>query len=82
MFDSDGNTDLEKIRDMLSPTMAFTGTVDPAIFAFGTPDQVYSQVKEQIETMGDSFIAAPSCSIPANAPKENIDALYAAVDEL
>ena len=32
--------------------------------------------------MGDSFIASPSCSIPANAPKENIDAMYAAIDEL
>ena len=82
IFDSDGNTDLVATRDILGPTMGFTGTVHPAVFAFGTPDEVYNDVKEQIEVMGDSFIASPSCSIPANAPKENIDAMYAAIDEL
>ena len=82
IFDSDGNTDLAATRDILGPTMGFTGTVHPAVFAFGTPDEVYNDVKEQIEVMGDSFIASPSCSIPANAPKENIDAMYAAIDEL
>lgn len=82
IFDTDGGTDLEKVRDILGPTMAFTGTIEPATFAFGTPDQVYDAVKEQIEIMGDSFIVAPSCNFPANAPAANIDAMYAAVDEL
>ena len=81
IFDSDGNTDLEKTRDILGPVMAFTGTVHPAVFSFGTPDQVYSTVREQMATMGDSFIISPSCSIPANAPAENIDAMYAAATE-
>lgn len=82
IFDSDGNTDLIKTRDILGPKMAFTGTVHPATFAFGKPDEIYNEVKSQVEEMGDSFIASPSCSIPANAPKENIDAMYAAIDEL
>lgn len=82
IFDSDGSTDLEKTRDILGPIMGFTGTVHPADFAFGTPENVYKTVKDQVESMGDSFIASPSCSIPANAPKENIDAMYAAIDEL
>lgn len=82
IFDTDGNTDLEKTRDILGPIMAFTGTVHPSTFAFGTPDQVYDEAKAQVETMGDSFICSPSCSIPANAPKENIDALYSVIDEL
>ncbi len=82
IFDSDGNTDLIKTRDILGPKMAFTGTVDPANFAFGKPEQIYDEVKEQLAVMGDSFIASPSCSIPANAPAENIDAMYAAIDEL
>ena len=81
IFDSDGNTDLEKTRDILGPTMAFTGSVDPAMLAFGNPDDIYRVCREQIACMGDSFIVSPSCSIPANAPKENIDAMYAAVDD-
>ncbi len=79
IFDTDGTTDLELCRDILGPHMAFTGTVSPADMAFGSPDQVYKTIREQIETLGDSFIASPSCTIPANAPKENIDALYEAV---
>ena len=81
IFDTDGSTDLEKCRDILGPVMAFTGTVPPAVLAMGTPDEVYNTVREQIETLGDSFIASPSCTIPANAPKENIDAMYAAAAE-
>lgn len=81
IFDTDGFTDLYKVRDLLGGKMAFTGSVAPATMAFGTPDDNYQAVKEQIAEMGDSFIAAPSCSLPANMPRENIDAMYAAIDE-
>lgn len=82
IFDGDGFTDLYKMRDVLSDTMAFTGTIPPAVMAFGTPDENYRIVKQQIEEMGDSFIASPSCTLPPNMPRENIDAFYAAIDEL
>lgn len=82
LFDSDGKTDETKMRDLLGPVMAFTGSVEPATMAFGKPDQVYKEVKRQIEELGDSVVVSPSCTLPANAPKENIDAMYAAIDEL
>lgn len=81
LFDTDGFTELEKVRDTLSGTMGFTGNVPPAVMAFGTPEENYRTVKRQIEEMGDSFIAAPSCSLPPNMPRENLEAMYAAIDE-
>ena len=36
---------------------------------------------KQITEMGDSFILAPSCTLPANMPAANIDALYAAIED-
>lgn len=79
IFDSDGNTDFETMREVLGPVMAFTGSVEPATLAFGTPEAVYKEVRDQIETMGNSFIASSACTIPVNAPAENIEALYQAV---
>ena len=81
LFDSDGFTDLYKIRDTLGPVMAFTGSIAPATLAFGAPDEIYKEARKQITEMGDSFILAPSCTLPANMPAANIDALYAAIED-
>ena len=81
LFDSDGFTDLYKIRDTLGPTMAFTGSIAPATLVFGSPDEIYKEARKQISEMGDSFILAPSCTLPANMPAANIDALYAAIED-
>lgn len=78
---TDGGTDLKKVRDVLGGTMAFTGSIPPSVMAFGSPDDNYRIVKQQMEEMGDSFIAAPSCTLPANMPRENLQAIYAAIDE-
>lgn len=80
IFDSDGGTDLHKLLDMHGSRFAITGTIAPALLAFGTPDEVYSACRKQIEEMGPSFILAPSCTLPANTPKANIDAMYAAIE--
>ena len=80
LFDSDGGTDLIKLRDILGSRMAITGCIAPALMAFGKPDEIYEEAKREIEMMGDSFILAPSCTLPANMPKENIDAMYAAIE--
>ena len=81
IMDTDGATDLNKCRDILGPVMAFTGAVHPATMAFGNPDEIYKEVRNQIECLGDGFIASASCTIPPNAPEENMDALYAAVGD-
>lgn len=82
IFDTDGGTDLYKVRDILGSKMAFTGFIPPATMAFGTPDENYRFCKQQLEEMGDSYIVSPSCTFPANMPRENIEAFYAAVDEI
>jgi uroporphyrinogen decarboxylase len=78
IFDSDGGTDLYKLKDMLGSRMAITGNIAPALLAFGTPEQIYDACRKQIEEMGDGYILAPSCSFPANMSREKIDAFYAA----
>lgn len=79
IFDTDGGTDLLKLKETLGGKMALTGAISPTLMAFGNPDEVYQECRRQIELMGDGFILAPSCTLPANTPKENIDAMYAAV---
>lgn len=70
---------MRKLKSVLGSRMAITGSIAPALLAFGTPDEVYKACCDQIEEMGEGFILAPSCTLPANMPKENIDAMYAAV---
>lgn len=79
IFDSDGGTDLLQLRELHGDRFAITGDIAPALLAFGTPDEVYAACRKQIEEMGSGYILAPACSLPANTPKENIDAMYAAV---
>lgn len=79
IFDTDGGTDLETLRDLHGDRFAITGNISPTLLAFGTPDDVYRECRRQIEMMGTGYILSPACSLPANTPKENIDAMYAAV---
>lgn len=79
LFDSDGGTDMRKLKETLGDRMALTGSIAPALLAFGTPDSVYKACCDEIRKMGAGYILAPSCTLPANMPKENIDAMYAAV---
>lgn len=81
IFDSDGGTDLYKLRDTLGNQMAITGVIKPDMMAFGKPDNIYRECCKQIDEMGDSFILAPSCSFPANMPRENLEAFYAAIPD-
>lgn len=79
IFDSDGGTDLYRLRDTLGDRMAITGAISPEMMAFGKSDDIYKECCKQIDEMGNSFILAPSCSFPANIPRENFDAFYAAI---
>lgn len=81
IFDTDGGTDLYKLRDTLGDRMAVTGVISPEMMAFGKPDDIYKVGRKQIEEMGNSFILAPSCTFPANMPRENMDAFYAVVSD-
>lgn len=80
IFDTDGGTDLDKLYEMHGKRFAITGTIPPAKMAFGKPDEIYREYREQIEKYGNCYILSPSCSLPANTPKENLDAMYAALE--
>lgn len=79
LFDPDGGTDMRKLKEILGGRMAITGSIAPALLAFGTPERIFEACRNEIEMMGDGYILAPSCTLPANMPKENIDAMYAAI---
>ena len=80
IFDTDGGTDLHRLLDMHGSRFAITGNIAPALLAFGTPDEVYRACRQQIEEMGPSYILSPACTLPANMPRANFDAMYAAIE--
>ncbi|MDR0458947.1 MAG: hypothetical protein LBG68_00580 [Coriobacteriales bacterium] len=79
IYDSDGQTDIYKIKELLGDSMCITGNVSPSMLSLGTPDEVYAFCRQQIEDMGDAYILSGSCSLPPNTKPENLDAMNAAV---
>lgn len=83
IFDSDGLTDIYKVKKILGDTMAITGNVPAALLAIGNPDEVYEFVKNQIKEIGpDGYFVCSSCTIPANCKPENLKAMVEASKEI
>jgi uroporphyrinogen decarboxylase len=80
IYDSDGMTDIYKVREILGDRMCLTGNVSPSLLMLGTPDEVYKFCRKQIEEMGNGYILSGACSLPPNAKRENLDAMNAAVE--
>jgi uroporphyrinogen decarboxylase len=80
IYDSDGQTDIYKIREILGDSMCITGNVSPSLLTLGKPDEVYAFCRRQIEDMGNAYILSGACSLPPNAKPENLDAMNAAVE--
>lgn len=78
IYDSDGQTDIYKIKEILGDSMCITGNVAPGLLTLGTPDEVYAFCRQQIEDMGDAYILSGSCSLPPNTKPENLEAMNAA----
>jgi len=78
IFETDGYTDLYKVKEVLGDMMARKGDVNPTMLALGTPDQVYNYCTNLIKDMGPGFILSSGCSIPFNAKFENVKAMVAA----
>lgn len=82
IFDSDGMTDIYKIKEVLGDRMCLTGNISASLMALGTPDEVYNEAKKQIADLGPTgFIMSGACTLPHNAKPENIDAMIAACIE-
>lgn len=78
VFETDGTTDIYKIKEKLGDRMCIKGDVQAAKFVLGTPDEVYNYSTQLIKDMGTGFILSSGCDIPANAKIENVKAMIAA----
>jgi len=75
----DGETDIHKAKEILDGHSCIMGDVPAAMFAFGTPEEVYNYCKKLIREIGpDGFILQSGCDIPTNAKLENVQAMVAA----
>ena len=75
--------DLANLKDTLGDRIAFLGGIDCSnILNFGTPKDVYEEVKRCVKAAGygGGYFAGPSHNI-LNAPWENILALRAAIEK-
>ncbi len=79
IFDTDGMTDIYKVKEILGGRMAITANTPSALLTLGNSDEVYNYIKKQISEIGpEGFIITSSCSIPSNAKPENLKALVEA----
>nr|WP_320132445.1 uroporphyrinogen decarboxylase family protein [uncultured Holophaga sp.] len=78
IFESDGVTDMAKIRERLGGHIAIKGDVPASLLVLGTPDQVHKYVTDNIQANGPGYIVSCGCSCPPNAKVENVKALIAA----
>lgn len=82
IFDSDGMTDLYKIKDVLGDRMCITGNLSASLMALGTPDEVYHEAKKLIRDFGpNGFVMSGACTLPHNINPDNIDAVISACIE-
>ncbi|MDF2569925.1 MAG: methylcobalamin:coenzyme methyltransferase [Sporomusa sp.] len=78
VFETDGATDIYKIKEVLGDHMCIKGDVPAAKLSLGTPDEVYNYSSKLIKDMGPGFILSSGCSVPINAKVENVKAMILA----
>lgn len=78
IFDADGPTSLENTVKISQKRAAVRGNLSADIFQNGTPEEIDETVKTCMEIAASSsmYILAQGCSIPYEAPMENIEAFY------
>ncbi|WP_094606820.1 Uroporphyrinogen decarboxylase [Sporomusa silvacetica DSM 10669] len=78
VFETDGATNIYKIKEVLGDRMCIKGDVPAAKLTLGTPDEVYNYSTRLIKDMGTGFILSSGCTVPPNAKIENVKAMIAA----
>ena len=78
ILETDGATDIYKVKEILGSNACIKGDVPAAKLALGTPDEVYNYSTKLIKDMGNGFILSSGCSIPPNAKVENVRAMISA----
>jgi uroporphyrinogen decarboxylase len=76
----DHKVDLVYAKKVVGDRVCLMGNLNPTdSLVFKSADQVYEEAQNLISAMGPSrFILSSGCSIPANAPPENIEAMVKA----
>ena len=79
IFSTDHQTDIFKLKEILGNHMAIMGDVPAAMFALGSPEEVYDYSMNLINKIGPSgFILSSGCDVPYNAKPENVKAMISA----
>jgi uroporphyrinogen-III decarboxylase len=82
ILNPDGMTDLHKFKELVGDRMAVMGDVPAALFAAGTPDDIYNYVRNLVRLFSSTgLILCPGCDAPINARPENMEAFVAASRE-
>ena len=79
IMDTDGMTDIYKVKEILGRRMAITGNVSASMLSLDTPEEVYAFTKKQLNDIGpEGYIICSSCTIPSNCKPENLQAMVEA----
>ena len=75
----DGWTDIRRAKEILGDHMVIMGDVPAPLLATGTPDRVYTYVRDLVRDVGPSgLILCPGCDGPIDAKPENMEAFVSA----
>ena len=80
-----GSMDYKKIKELYGNKLSFHGGIDiQKVLNFGTPDDIYNEVKKCIKILGPGggYILSPTIHVQSDIPPENILALRDTVMEL
>lgn len=79
ILNPDGMTDMVKFKKLAGDHMAMMGDIPASLLAAGTPDDVHTYVRDQVELFeGKGLILCPGCDAPINAKPENMEAFVEA----
>ena len=79
ILNPDGMTDMKKFKEIAGDHMAMMGDIPASILVAGTPEDVHTYVREQVELFeGKGLILCPGCDAPINAKPENMEAFVEA----
>ncbi len=81
VFESDGGTDIYKVKEVLGDRVCIKGDVPSQRLVLGNPDEIYAYCTKLIRDIGPGLILSTGCSIPPNAKVENIEAVIAAAKD-
>jgi hypothetical protein len=78
VFETDGVTNIHKIKKILGDRMCIKGDVHSSKLVLGNPDEVYDYCVKLIKDISPGLILSSGCSVPPNAKLENVRAMVAA----